>query len=41
MGSISFMVVGGRAIHLGETSLDDPPRVEKRWSHEGIRDVSR
>ena len=35
-----FVVIVGRAIYLGETGVDDPQRVEKRF-HEGIRDVSR
>jgi hypothetical protein len=36
-----FVVVAGPAIYLGETGIDDPQRVTKRWFHEGIRDVSR
>lgn len=41
MDNISFMAVVELAIYLGETGLDDPPRVEKRWSDEGICDAFR
>lgn len=41
MSSFSFVVIAGLAIYLGETGIDDPQRAKKRWSHEGIRDVSR
>lgn len=41
MSSFSFVVIAGLATYLGETGIDDPQRAKKRWSHEGIRDVSR
>ena len=39
--SFSVVVIAELPIYLGEAGIDDPQRAKKRWSHEGIRDVSR
>lgn len=41
MSSFSFLFIARPAIYVSETGIDDPQRAKKRWSHEGIRDVSR
>jgi hypothetical protein len=41
MRRFSFVASPDFAIFLGDTGTDDPQRAKKRWSHEGIRDISR